>query len=35
MEKESGFMRRIDSFIEGAYLYEDEMTKAVAMSCVP
>ena len=28
-------MRRVDSYLDGAYLYEDEMSKAVAMSCVP
>lgn len=34
-EKEAPFIRRIDSFIDGAYLYEDDTCKAVAMSCVP
>ena len=35
MQEEATIMRRVDSYLDGAYLYEDEMSKAVAMSCVP
>lgn len=35
MLTEQQFTFRIESGIEGGYLWNDEMTKAIGMSCVP